>query len=216
MKNTRNTFKIRNYTLVELLTVIAIISILAGLSMAGVSYARKQARITKAKADIASLVTAIKSYESTYRLLPVKAEEDETGKGKICGGYKSGETIEDDNSKNKTEAKEYDKIVQILAKRNIEGNWSEEKNKKNDGNRRGIKFLDVPQNFTERGFVDPWGNRYVIIFNSVYNEDGVKFDGKDLYGSVFVYSYGPNEIDDKGQNSANGGDKGTDDICSWK
>ncbi len=195
MKNTRNTLKIKNYTLVELLTVIAIISILAGLSMAGVSYARKQARITKAKADIASLVTAIKSYESTYRLLPV---------AKTDTGFTTLGASDDGN---------YKILMQLLAARNID---SASKEWDKCGNRRKIKFLDVPQNFKEKGFLDPWGNPYIIMLNSSYGDD-ITFDSKTLYGSVFVYSCGPNGTNDNGRNFATDKNSaGKDDICSWK
>ena len=51
------------FTLVELLVVIAILSILMGLVTAGAQTARRRGAVTKAKATIAALETAIAMYQ---------------------------------------------------------------------------------------------------------------------------------------------------------
>ncbi|MBR5840130.1 MAG: type II secretion system protein, partial [Victivallales bacterium] len=56
----------RNFTLVELLVVIGIIAILAGMLMAGIMYAPAKAQKAKAQAEITTLLNAIKQYESAY------------------------------------------------------------------------------------------------------------------------------------------------------
>ena len=53
----------RGFTLVELLVVIAILSILMGLVTAGAQTARRRGAVTKAKATIAALETAIAMYQ---------------------------------------------------------------------------------------------------------------------------------------------------------
>lgn len=53
----------RGFTLMELLVVVAIISILAGFVVSGAQIARKRGAMVKAKATIAALETAIAMYE---------------------------------------------------------------------------------------------------------------------------------------------------------
>ncbi len=174
----------KKYTMVEMLAVIAVIAILIGIAIPSVGYARKRASITQAKADIANLVTAIKAYESTYHLLPVATATSQ-----------SGTVIYDTDSTTKKDA--YDELIERLTTENT----------------RKIKFLELPQD--AETLVDPFksedfphGSRYTIILNSSYNADGVTFDGKTLRGNVFVYSWGPDGINDNG-------DPQSDDITSW-
>ena len=61
----------RNFTLVELLVVIGIIAVLAGMLMAGMMYAPAKAQKAKAQAEITTLLNAIKQYESAYGVLPI-------------------------------------------------------------------------------------------------------------------------------------------------
>jgi prepilin-type N-terminal cleavage/methylation domain-containing protein len=59
------------FTLVELLTVIAIIAILAGMLLPVLSAAKKHAQKVKAATEISGIVTAIEGYDSAYGRFPV-------------------------------------------------------------------------------------------------------------------------------------------------
>jgi len=73
-------------------------------------------------------------------------------------------------------------------------------------NVRGIIFLEVSNTYPEKGYIDPWGQKFKIFIDTNY--DGkIILDGKVIKGNVLVYSYGENKIDNKGND---------DDICSWK
>ena len=58
------------FTLVELLVVIAILGILMSLVMAGAQAARRRAAVTKAKAMISSLETAVAMYQADLGAYP--------------------------------------------------------------------------------------------------------------------------------------------------
>jgi general secretion pathway protein G len=60
----------KGFTIIELLAVIAVILILAGLLTAVIGLAKDKAQRTKAQAEIASLSLAVKTYESDYGTWP--------------------------------------------------------------------------------------------------------------------------------------------------
>ena len=60
----------RCFTLIELLAVIAIIALLAGLLMPAISQSQKAAKKASARGDIANLETAVSQYYQEYSVLP--------------------------------------------------------------------------------------------------------------------------------------------------
>ena len=68
---------IRRFTLVEMLTVVAIIGILAGLIIPTVIIAQNRGRETQAKTDISSIMTALKQLKSDYNRCLVRTNTSE-------------------------------------------------------------------------------------------------------------------------------------------
>lgn len=70
----KNTRTISAFTLIELLMVIAIIGILAGILIPAVGAVRKQANVAASKAQLSHYVNAIGLFKSEYKFYPAFGE----------------------------------------------------------------------------------------------------------------------------------------------
>lgn len=208
--------KRKSFTLVELLIVISIIAVLAGLLFPAIGKVKDKAKRVQAKAQANSLVLAIKSYESTYGLLPWGAVSNKD----LCWEIPSTSTNTQLNNS------DYDLLLMILTRANTSdancpallSNHDSSSRCRHLGNTRDIRFLDPPKGFTENlsevdpktgSYRDPWGNRFGIALDLNY-DNKVNINGDDVQGTVFVWSFGTNGINQNGNNI-----KPADDIASW-
>ena len=76
----------RNFTLVELLVVVGIIAILAGLLTPAVIGAQQQGRITQARSDMATILMALKGLDGTYGKMVTS--DYKMGKSSVTGMIK--------------------------------------------------------------------------------------------------------------------------------
>ncbi len=190
------------FTLIELLTVIAIIVILAGLLLPAISAARRYAKIGQAKNDIKNIQTAIRAYYNEYGKLPVQDKEQG---GAPCegGGIGDGYYGEGGGGTNGVAGIYQYEIIDIL--RDIQ----DAINTNDVYNLRRIVFLQIPNRAnalvnsgTLQGtFLDPWGNPYFIKLDNDYNNIvhyyGPGRDCPDTVGYTtlaLIISYGPNGI----------------------
>ncbi|HET9856883.1 MAG TPA: hypothetical protein VFP99_03540, partial [Chthoniobacterales bacterium] len=64
------TKKLRAFTIIELLVVISIIIILAGLILSTVGYVQKKGALARAEAEIAGMSAALESYKADNGIYP--------------------------------------------------------------------------------------------------------------------------------------------------
>ena len=183
----------RKFTLVELLIVIGIIAILAGILLPVVNGAAKRADMTKAKAEITTLINAIKQFESTYGHLPLPTAPT---------AY---------NATANLTANQYEDLIRVLQGKNPI--YSSFGTSNLNPNTRKTRFLDVVGN-TPGQFTDPWKNNYLIYMDHDYDgkinataittgsiENGstgggtptLTYFGGDLYYSIIIWSRGAND-----------------------
>jgi len=225
------------FTLIELLTVIAIIAILMGLLLPALNAAKNAARKAQAKNDITTLVGAVKSFFTDYGVYPIDPQAESTPQDLEYGA--SGETHNQD-------------IINVLrADTQSADTLSASGSSPVSVNPRMTVYLDVPlvkdntspksglssistqgpySNHKGGDYYDPWGAPYIIAIDGNY--DGyiqptsshvllnytdlnyVTFNGANaIQSGCIAGSFGS----DRSQGSG-GNDKfqGSDDVLSWQ
>ena len=73
------------FTLVELLTVIAIIGILAAMLLPVLAAVKKHAQVVKAKKEVGDILIAIEGYDQAYGRFPVSSAVQTTASASVNG-----------------------------------------------------------------------------------------------------------------------------------
>lgn len=150
------------FTLVEILVVVSIIGLLAGLAFPAIQGALNSAKKGKAKAEMQSIITSLKSYQNEYGRLP-----NPSAVGGASDGYFSDSASP--------------KLFLMLT-----GSASDTSGE----NPRQIAFLELPASSTNGIFQDPWKRNYILKIDTD-GDNVVEYYG-NKNGIALIISLGKN------------------------
>ena len=151
----------RNYTLLEMLVVVAIIAVLAGLLFPVINTAREKARETQAAGGCNAIATALRQYKMSYSKFPSVTVSDPVGGG---AGDSAGANVPTTDS---TSDNKYDKIIFALSGV-LPGGTANDSSFKSL-NRKKNSFLEVPADYMKSNkafYANSWGRRYYIMYGN--------------------------------------------------
>ena len=190
----------RGFSLVELLVVISIIGLLAGLSSVAVSKAMESGRKAKAKGELQAIISAVKAYKQEYGQWPTVEGIDADSSTEFTAWYGPSKYSRNGEKRGPL-------LIRILSGENISGgDWPREMNPKN------VRFLEGAQ--SDGTFLDPWGTQYCVKMD-VNESGGIEYGSsnggeENLRLSVIAVSLGKNKTQEDKPS-----DPGFDDIYSW-
>ena len=206
--------KKQHFSLVELLTVIAIIAILAGILIPTVGAIKESGRATQALTEAKGIHLAITSFYNDHKYLPSKDASGGSANDIVYWGSAAAAKPATNASVKITEMTALDASYLNLFDRICYTDYTDAKNAATADaksfNKKKKKYLNAAPSYfgaaasTSNGYRDPWGRPYIIYLDTNYDEKieyiGEKFGvaGNTLNDRVAVISLGKNTVPSAG------------------
>lgn len=195
----------RGFTLTELLVVISIIGLLAGLSAVGIPRAMEAAKKAKAKGDLTAIVAAVKAYRQEYGRWPCRTSD--LASAEYNSWYGPPTQLADGKI-----------LFRILSGENISyAGESVLMNPKEVAFLEGVTKSSSRRDTSGGTLNDPWGTQYSVKMDTdesggleYYNTSG---DAENIRMTVIAISSGKNKQQDDPEKRRT---PTCDDVFSWR
>ena len=196
------------FTLIEMLVVVAIIGILAGLLLPVLATQKTKAKVTQARTEMANLAAAINQYYATYSRLP-------TSLAPAAGDATFGLASDPDF----TTLTIYDnsELMIILGNVNAGVNLNSAKNPQRLNLLPNIKpgaTTSSPGLGPDGIYRDPWGQPYIITLDLDADDQCAGLFYPTVRAPVAIWSKGPDGKFDRLSAAGVGDNK--DNVLGWK
>lgn len=192
--------KRKSFTLVEILVVIAIITILMGLLFPALGMVKERAYMRQSLSDVKAIHMAIKSFKNDYGYLPFDNPSSPPSTTKDLVYYGAVAKNDDTDPSTKVKCNDIFKSDSSLTLQNdyidffsalcylkptgsiaATGGTDRDKNPR-EVNSKKVRFLTPIAKYSKYGgYLDPWGRPYVVFLDTNY-------DGEiTLPGNIKIY-----------------------------
>lgn len=204
--------KRKSFTLVEILVVIAIITILMGLLFPALGMVKEKAYMRQSLSDVKAIHMAIKSFKNDYGYLPfkpssteknkdvlfygTKAKDCQTSTGESAVGFKNDSTTCKDVFKSDdTLVTDYFTLFTALCYLDRATGAPPTSGDAFDLNSKKVKFLTPSSKYSNSdekkgGYRDPWGRPYLVFLDADYDGKIILPGGKEIYDDAAVVGEG--------------------------
>jgi prepilin-type N-terminal cleavage/methylation domain-containing protein len=213
------------FTLVELLTVIAIIAILMGLLFPAIGIIKEQARKVQAKNDVTNIVAAVKQYYTEYGKYPAVQDPPSAG----TADDMVGDPVITPSGGNNNNL--FNTLRSIPDGLNVNYKYNPRRIVFYEG--KGATDVTAPRGgFADKttdpamkgNLYDPWGKQYNVVIDSNYDNIisvGTQYTDFDTTNAPRVgcgaFSLGKdNKLGNNGDNTYKKGTTASDDVISWQ